>query len=43
MFDRFNMAGASSAAGNAYPSGTPEFNCHAWEKNEMCTAMMDAK
>jgi len=28
-FDRCNMAGASSAAGNAYPSGTPKFNCHA--------------
>jgi hypothetical protein len=26
------MAGASSAAGNTYPSGTPKFNCHAWEK-----------
>jgi hypothetical protein len=37
MFDRFNMTGASSAAGNAYTPRTPEFNCHAWEKNEMCT------
>ena len=36
-FNRCNMAGASSAAGNVYHSGTPKFNCHALEKNEMCT------
>ena len=36
IYDRCNMAGASSAAGNAYPSGTPMFNCHAWGTNEMC-------
>ena len=36
-FDRCNMACARSAAGNVYHSGTPKFNCHALEKNEMCT------
>ena len=34
-FDRCNMAGASSAAGNAYPSGTPTFICHAWGKRDV--------
>jgi len=37
------MTGASSAGGNAYPSGTPEFNCHAWKKKKCVRAMTDAK
>jgi len=37
------MAGASSAAGNAYLSGTPKFNCHAWEKMRCVWGMTDVK
>ena len=42
-FDRCNMASTSSAAGNTYPSGTPEFTCHAWEKMRCVRAMTDVK
>ena len=42
-YDRCNMAGASSAAGNAYPSGTPMFNCHAWGEMRCVRATTDVK
>jgi hypothetical protein len=37
------MAGVSSVSGNAYPSGTPTFNCHAWEKMRCVRATTDVK
>lgn len=42
-FDRCNMTGASSAARNAYPSGTPKFNCHTWKKMRCVRVITDIR